>query len=169
MEKKIKTGIILILAALCIGGIFLWQTFRSGETNELTEEGVQTKETGNREEIFSKIVSQGSVSGTVTPTALAELPESFPAEAEEETWADINQDILQYMGITEKEFSEKLKIYANECGCGAAEKAGDLGEMIVNYGQKTITIPCYFKVGKTVSKFDVVCQYEKKVYRFVPW
>lgn len=169
MEKKIKTGILLILAALCIGGIFLWQTYRGREKNELPETGAQMENTGYSKELFPETVSQGSVSGTVVSPGQADPPELSVEETGEQNWADINPDILQYMGITEGEFSEKLRIYANECGYGAAEEAGDLKEMIVDYGKKTITIPCYFKVGNTVSKFDVVYQYEKRKYRFVPW
>lgn len=169
MEKKIKTGILLILAALCIGGIFLWQTYRGREKNGRLEMETQMKNTGYSKEFFPETVSQGSVSGTAAPPGQTDPPEPSAGEAGGQNWAGINPDILAFMEVTEEEFSEKLRIYANECGYGAAEEAGDLEEMVVDYGKKTITIPCYFKVGKTVSKFDVVYQYEKKRYRFVPW
>lgn len=161
MEKKIKTGVLLILAALCIGGTFLWQTYQGGDP-ESPEEG----------KMAGREVSSSPVSGTtVSPIPVPELsdtPEPSPDPAGD-PWMEINPDILQYLSVTEEEFTEELRVYANQCGSGAAEKAGDLGEMMVDYGKKTVTIPCYFKTGKTMEKFDVVFYTEKRRYRFVPW
>lgn len=160
MEKKTKTGILLILAALCLGGIFLWQVYRNREgAGTGTGNKNSRQETGNT-------ASAGSVSGTWVPPVPAETWEPSPDGTED--WADIDPDILRYMEITE-EITKELRIYANECGCGAADRVEDLEEMIVDYGKKTVTVPCSFKTGKNVSKFDMVYQYEEKEYRFVPW
>lgn len=166
MEKKIKTGVLLIVAALCIGGIFLWQTYQGRDPGEQGEEQLAGREEKTAGKEFSKSSASGAVASPDPEPSDTQEPSPDPAG---DPWIEVNPDILQFLAVTEEEFADKLRVYANQCGCGAAEKAGDLGEMIVDYGEKTVTIPCYFKTGKAVEKFDVVFYTEKRRYRFVPW
>lgn len=161
MEKRIKLGIVLIIVAVCIGGFFIWQYFQ-GKQNAAVPQAEIEKSVDS--------VSSSSVTVTESPTATKEsVPDPSIDESKESMTVDINPDMLNFMGITKEEMEKELRIYANSCGYAAVEKVKDIDELIINYAKKTITIPCYFALKKNISKFDLIYQYEKKQYRFVPW
>lgn len=157
MTRK-KLGIVLIVVAVLIGLIFLYEMTRKEKPEQVGEQKVNTVTS-------SAIMQSGNFTGE--PTA---APTPTPiSESNNEILCEIRSDILDYMQVSAGEVSKQLRIYANSCGYSAATKVEDMDEMMVNYAKKTITVPCYFTLGKRISKFDMVYQYEKKTYRFVPW
>lgn len=49
-------------------------------------------------------------------------------------------------------------------------KSFDMAEMTVDYAKETITIPCYFATGNNhIVKFDMIFNYAKKTFDFIPW
>lgn len=161
MENKIKFGIVLILAAVCIGGFFIWQNLQREPDAPVPQQ---------KEELSPGSVTSSAIIATAEPAVATEsVPDPAIDESKEDMVIDINPDIIAFMAVTDEELVRELRIYANSCGYAAAEKVKDMDEMMVDYAKKTITVPCYFTLVKKISKFDLIYQYEKKEYRFVPW
>lgn len=157
MEKKKKIGMILIAAAVGIGGVFLWKS--------MAEDTVKSTPVvyGNEK---SESVS-GSAVETAPPVAATGTPETDENRGGMEI--GINPDIIRFMGLTERELAGELMVYANSCGQGAARGVYGTEEMLVDYARGTITVPCYFVTDGQKSGFDMIYQYQRKKYRFVPW
>lgn len=159
MKKKIRLGIILIFAALCIAAFFLLQTFAGKE--ERTE---------YRNYTHSETVSPAAVNLVISPVPTQEkAPDPAVDESRDPIQAEFNPDILDYMGVTKEDLLMQVKIFANSCGYGAAREVKDLDELYVDYSRQTITVPCRLSLDKKTVKFDCIYNYEKKKYRFVPW
>lgn len=162
MKKKKILGIVLIIAAAVIGIVYLYQTF--GKKTEPVTNANKTPETVS----YSAVTKETDTTQTPVPT-IKVTPDADNNENRKNLDYNINPDMLGFMRVSEQEVKEQLKIYANSCGYGTAEKIQDMDEMIVNYEEKTITIPCYFSIEGKISKFDMIYQWEKKKYRFVLW
>lgn len=158
MEKRNKFGIILIAAAAAIGGVFLWKSMAEDAVSEPI----------NPPPAYEK--EKPPVSGAAVETA-APAAEGTPVPEQngDSMTIDINRDIIRFMGVTEKELAEELVAYANSCGQGAAEKVCGTEEMIVDYAGGTVTVPCCFVTAGKKAGFDMIYQYKRKKYRFVPW
>ena len=163
MDKKVKLGIALIAAAAVLGGFFLYQDYFAGQAGTVLQAEVEM----TPEAVFSPAVTAEALENTGVPAG-----ESGQEKEEMETQikAEVSESILAFIQVSREDFTKETKIYANSCGYGNAGKVKDMGEMIVNYTEKTVTVPCYFTMKQAErKKFDVIYYYEKKKYRFVPW
>lgn len=149
MKANKKNGVILIIIAILILISYLAFEF-------LFKNGTPKNET----EPLPKI------------EVTSEEPTKLPDGADVPMYnikIDINPEILKLMKVTKKEFDREIIIYANSSGYAAAELMKDMDEVFIDYAKKTITVPCYFKVGKHKGKFDVVYYYHSKKWNFIPF
>lgn len=118
-----------------------------------------------------------SVSSEPTPTIIKnisiDVKNTIPPDGAEENRSEIrinvNKKILKLMKVSRKRFAEEIRIYANLSGYATADSVSDMGEVTINYELSKITFPCYFKVGKHQSNFDVVYWYDTKQWQFKPF
>lgn len=169
MKQKGK-GVLLMILAVLVAVFFLSDLF-FGETG-------QTETIGTISGAAVRERTVNTQKPTEMPTAaptLSAAPAATGAVTVEDTenWnrltVKIDQDILDYLGVTAKEAKRKLREIANAAGERSAESVSDMGEMNVNFAENTVTIPCYFSEDGEMVKFDLIYQTKKKTWRFVLW
>ena len=156
---KRRYGVILIIVAILIGGIAVYEAFF------LNSNG---KEKNPQAPIATESVDEKTfaIEETATPEP-TENPDMD--QSTKEIKISIRTDIIQFLGANPKEMARELRIFANSCGRSRAEKVKDMGEMLVEYEKGTVTVPCYFQQGSDLMNFDMIYNLKKNKYRFVPW
>lgn len=163
---KRKKGIVLIVAAVLIFAGFL--SYEYAGKKEKKKEPEQSSVTGTAAELSEeKTVTESSPS--VTPETIKNEDNPDDKEWQESIVMEINPDILTYMKVSEKDFRKQIKLFANSSGYTETCHVQDMGEVTVNFSEETITVPCYLSMGKQSMKVDVIYQYQKEKWRFVPW
>lgn len=169
MKKK---GFALISLALMIAGAYFLMQLAQ-RTERYKKEVMYAAE---KESSIPMPDSQDTMPPTVQPTV---VPTAMPTPTvlQQEFFSNIKikirEDILQNLklhGASKEVVKEELLIYANESGESGADTVSDMAEMTVDYAKETITIPCYFATGNNHSvKFDMIINYTKKTFDFIPW
>lgn len=159
---KRKKGILLIVLAIVVFAGYLGYDLDSKK-----EKGMESKSpnmTGT-----PTTFSNPEPIVTPEPSQEADVPEDAENDLQDGIELDVKDEILSYMGVLKKELANQIKIFANSVGYAEANYVQDMGEMTVNFTEETIIIPCYLSMGKQSMKFDVIYQYKKGNWRFVPW
>lgn len=157
--KQRKKGItIIVLSILLFAGFVSYEIFNKKEKEQIVEE-----QSAELPSVSSSAVSMVPLTPSPPPDAETEEDKNSSLVV------DINENILNQLQVTRKEFITQIQIFKNSFGYGGKSKLKDMGEITINYREKTITIPCYMTVSNKVIKFDVIYQMNKKTWRFVPW
>lgn len=165
MKKK---GFALISIALMIAGAYFLMQLAQ-RTERYKKEVMYAAE---KESSIHMPDSQDTVQPTAIPTAMP-TPTVLQQEFFSNIKIKIREDILQNLklhGASKEVVKEELLIYANESGESGADTVSDMAEMTVDYAKETTTIPCYFATGNNhIVKFDMIFNYAKKTFDFIPW
>lgn len=157
-EVEWKKGIIFILSAVVIIVTFIVCEIYAVKENKRI---IQEQET----EVEIPEVTEN-------PERHEDTPIPSPGGTDEvkgDINIEINKDILQYIQVSKEDFDTEIQIFANSFGYAGADEAGDMDEMTVNYAGKTVTVPCYIKLGDKKMKFDAIYNRDKRKWHFAPW
>ncbi len=175
MDRGKSIGICCLIAAVAIlaAALICWR--RADEKNYDTETGKATETT------FSAVSGQ-EVNAVQTMETVEEKEQLAEQKAEPEEpergeylqtgmdIKDMDEEVLQLMGVTRAKLSEEIRIVANEYGFASATEVSYYGETVIDHKRNTVSAVFYFEQPKTGTyKFNVIVQRKKKTFRFEPW